>query len=421
MQYNRTLISGSKLSNLFSAESIILRKRTERYFYYALALTAVYVLLSRLSFGVSAALEICLFAAVWGVLISLMYFVLPQVFVPGQTHRSKQLILECAVIGAFFFLAVQYVTGAFIKNLAASPYDISPLGILYNLVRVIPPLAAREMIRAYSIGSFCKRKRKVVWIVLLTIVLFLSELNFRKLFQLNDLKTGVIYFAETVTPDLAQHVLLSVLVFFGGAGAGIAYAVIPQVCQFLSPILPNLPWIANSAVKICFPLIFLLPVSDLGSSAASGIVRREKDGTVGFFASLFAAVAFLWFCVGVFPIYPSVILTGSMEPLIHPGDVVLIEKITEEKEIYSLTEGEIINFKRDNITITHRIMAVMQDEAGNISFQTKGDNNDAADVEPVMPNDIKGKIKYTIPKAGLPILFLRSSEEMPEGVIDNAD
>ena len=135
--------------------------------------------------------------------------------------------------------------------------------------------------------------------------------------------------------------------------------------------------------------------------------------------SLLVATAFAWFCVGVFPVYPSVILTGSMEPLIMPGDVVLVHKILNEDEIYELSEGDIINFKRGNIIITHRIKEVFKDEAGNVSFETKGDNNNAVDEEKVQPNDVKGTVIKVVPKIGLPTLILKGQDKIPEGVIDN--
>lgn len=90
----------------------------------------------------------------------------------------------------------------------------------------------------------------------------------------------------------------------------------------------------------------------------------------------------------------------------------------EEKDIYKLSKGDIINFKREDITITHRIKEVITDEAGNRSFETKGDNNKAPDEIIVQPNDVKGIIVKVVPKAGLPVLILKEQDEVPEGVVD---
>ena len=388
----------------------------ERRFCGAWGLALGFVILHRLSslrwFGVAP----LLFAGVWAGLILFIRYFLPQVFLPGQTRRMREVNKGHAFMAAVFCIAVQYVIGAVINSLTASPYDTSPSGILLNILRVAPFLAAREIVRAYGIGAFCFHKRKVLWAALLTGLLFACELNFNKLLHLTGFQAGFIYLAETVLPLLALHVLLTVLVFLGGVGAGIIYAGVIEVVPFLIPILPSLPWIAKSAVGICFPLGLLLLSNDWGHRDAPS---KKEGNQAGFLATLLASVAFLWFCVGVFPVYPSVVLTGSMEPHIRPGDVVLIEKITEEKALYHLSEGDIINFKRDRITITHRIVAIVQDEAGNLSFQTKGDNNDAPDVQPVLPNDINGLVSHTVPKVGLPILVLRSGAEGPEGVVDD--
>ena len=88
----------------------------------------------------------------------------------------------------------------------------------------------------------------------------------------------------------------------------------------------------------------------------------------------------------------------------------------EEKEVYQLKTGDVINFKRDNITITHRIAEVIKDESGNVTFRTKGDNNDSPDNEIVSPNDINGTLIKVVPKIGIPVLILKSGEPVPEGV-----
>ena len=98
--------------------------------------------------------------------------------------------------------------------------------------------------------------------------------------------------------------------------------------------------------------------------------------------------------------------------------MVLVQKIEKEEQINTLTVGEIISFKRGNITITHRIKKVLKDKAGNISFETKGDNNSAADENKVEPNDVKGIVIKVVPKIGLPALILREQDKIPEGVVD---
>lgn len=188
--------------------------------------------------------------------------------------------------------------------------------------------------------------------------------------------------------------------------------------MFVFPFLPSLPWVAESVIGIAYPIILSMFIWEEYKILSHLKPSTQKENIFSFSASLIFLVVFSWFVVGVFPIYPSVILTGSMEPLIYPGDVVLIRKLMSEKEVYKLKEGDIINFKMEDITITHRIKEIKSDEAGNLSFITKGDNNDSEDNWVVPPNDLVGTIEKVVPKIGLLVLLMHSSDNIPKGVSD---
>lgn len=78
-----------------------------------------------------------------------------------------------------------------------------------------------------------------------------------------------------------------------------------------------------------------------------------------------------------------------------------------EEEIYRLKAGDIINFKKEDSIVTHRIAEVKRDEVEPILYY-KGDNNDYG--PDVSPNDLKGTVEHIVPKIGKPIVFLYSSE-----------
>jgi len=118
------------------------------------------------------------------------------------------------------------------------------------------------------------------------------------------------------------------------------------------------------------------------------------------------SIGIIWFSVGVFPIYPSVIATGSMEPMIKPGDVILIKKTDDVKL------NDVVQFKRDDILIAHRIIDIVEDDKGK-SYRTKGDNNSAPDFELVKGEQIKGKVVKVVPKIGWPTLLVKSKKDVP--------
>ena len=90
-----------------------------------------------------------------------------------------------------------------------------------------------------------------------------------------------------------------------------------------------------------------------------------------------------------------VILSGSMEPALSPGDVVIIS------DSASVQIGDVITFDGgDTVPITHRIIGV---EDGQ--YITKGDANENADGAAVSPANVLGRVVLTIPLVGYVILW----------------
>lgn len=97
-------------------------------------------------------------------------------------------------------------------------------------------------------------------------------------------------------------------------------------------------------------------------------------------------------------ITPLIVLSGSMQPAIMPGDVVVIREQAPNK--YKL--GDVVTYLEGSIAFTHRIIA---EEKG--LFVLKGDNNNVAD-DKVAAERLIGKVVLRIPKIGLVILFLKT-------------
>ncbi len=356
--------------------------------------------------------------SIWVSVIALLWLVIPRMHISG-TVRFGHSVQGYAFFGAILFLSVWFLLGVFLGNLSATPYDISILGIVHNVIAVVPAILAREWIRAYAIGVVLKRRNLVFFKGLVITLLFaVIEINFGRIAAVNDASAAFIYIVRDVIPVILKNMFLTMLVYYGGAKPAALYSLVLILFQRTFPFLPSHLWLVDSAIGIAFPILFSNFLFEKMQSLKGEKAAAKQGSTLGYSIALFAAVLFSWFTVGVFPVYPSVVLTGSMEPKVFPGDAILIQKIKEEKEIYALQEGDVINFQRGEITITHRIIEVQKDEAGNVSFRTKGDNNNSADVEIVKPDDIKGTMMKVIPKVGKPILVLKSAKVVPEGVVE---
>lgn len=101
----------------------------------------------------------------------------------------------------------------------------------------------------------------------------------------------------------------------------------------------------------------------------------------------------------------KIVKSGSMEPTIPTGSVVLIRP----EAAYAV--GDIITFGEDNkrqIPTTHRIISV-SNENGKEVFQTKGDANEVADPKPTQSNSVIGKVVFDVPRAGFILDFARTT------------
>ena len=101
---------------------------------------------------------------------------------------------------------------------------------------------------------------------------------------------------------------------------------------------------------------------------------------------------------------PMIVLSGSMEPALKTGDIVVVKKISPEL----IKEGDIITFQvAEDIMITHRVKKVVT-TAGGVSFKTKGDANKNEDRSLINEQQLLGRVVLKIPYGGYMANFVRS-------------
>lgn len=94
-----------------------------------------------------------------------------------------------------------------------------------------------------------------------------------------------------------------------------------------------------------------------------------------------------------------IVRSGSMEPAIETGSITF----TKPKNPDTIEEGDIITFRKDKNTqrfTTHRVIDIQQSDSGDLSFKTKGDNNESPDAGRVEEDDIVGENILSVPFIG---------------------
>jgi len=344
--------------------------------------------------------------AVW-IGIALIVWLLPKAY-PKAKLRLKSYFVSWALNFAIIFVVISVIAGM-IDGFGKSPYSTTLEGMAINILLVGSALIGRELIRNYFVNTLTKDENFTVFII---IALFMTLTTFplNTFYRLNEFEDITIFTAQYFAPEFAKNFFATYLAFLGGPIASITYLGILDAVHWLSPILPNLKWITTALIGVLCPIFSLIVLQNMYLKESRKVRRQEKDkqSPAGWIITSLISISIVWFAVGVFPVYPSVIATGSMEPMIKPGDVILVNKTVDKS---SLTTGDVIQFKRDNILISHRIVEVVEDDQG-WGYRTKGDNNSGIDSEIVRFERIKGEIIRVVPKIGRLTLLIKSEKHI---------
>ena len=106
-------------------------------------------------------------------------------------------------------------------------------------------------------------------------------------------------------------------------------------------------------------------------------------------------------------IKPFIVLTGSMEPVINAGDLVIVKEVKENE----LKINDIIAFRytKEDVVLIHRIVGIEENE-GKTLFRTKGDNNETEDKLSIEYKNIEGIYSFRLSEIGKIAMFIRTQQ-----------
>jgi len=329
----------------------------------------------------------------WG-LLAWAILVLPRYRTAGGLRVKSAIIQLALIIG--FFQVLLYVIGGLFSGFGKSPYSFTPTSILTNLVFVGAMLVGMELSRAWLINRLGK-KHTLLALVFVAVLYTLLSIPLARITGLTLGLDSITYVNSAVLPALAENLLASFLALMGGPLASIAYRGILQAFWWFCPILPNLPWAFTGLIGTVVPIVGLVLANSLRSRRQPGQARREKEGSLaGWVVTTIVAVAIIWFAVGLFPVQPTTVISGSMRPTLDVGDVVIIAKVSAA----TVKPGDIIQFREaEGVTTVHRVVEIQESEGQRV-FITQGDANSEPDANPVLAANVVGKAVFDIPKIG---------------------
>ena len=333
-------------------------------------------------------------------------------------RMSLQRFINHLAVGSAVVYLLFMMVGGMITGFGRSPYSFGLVTSSINFLYIFSLTVGVEAARAYLLNSY-KGKRVFFLIGLVSLFFVFTEISFRELRNLTTIFAAVRYFGSTFCPAFAVNIFTSYLAYLGGFVPAAIFHGLLLAFEWFCPILPDLSWTMKTFLGCFIPAFTLLFVRNLYYLQARLLKRTttESEELFGWLVTSVIAVAIIWFAVGLFPLYPSVIVTGSMEPVIKPGDIVLVKKIAGEEAMV----GDVLQFyePEEKLNITHRVMAINQE--GTKLLETKGDNNEFPDSDPVTMEQVKGKVIGIIPKVGWFTLLLRSNDRIPSEIVSQGE
>lgn len=130
-----------------------------------------------------------------------------------------------------------------------------------------------------------------------------------------------------------------------------------------------------------------------------------------------AAATWLWFVGGllwwanaprVVGWHPYVVLSGSMDPALAAGDVVLVAPVADPSALPGGRIALVADPARPSGSYVHRVVGHRDGD-----LITRGDANVSADGTPVAPRQVRGEVRLVVPAIGLMSLWVHEGRYGP--------
>ena len=341
--------------------------------------------------------------ALW-VCLAIVVLALRRGMAAGNEPWLKSRLIKAAIaVGVFQIILL--VTAGLGYGFGHSPYLHTPRWVLTNIFYVGSALIGMELSRAYLINYLSGRNSTLViaFVALLFTVLMIPASRFT---GIGGAEGTVTFLGATCLPLLAKNLLASCLAFLAGPLPAIAYLGSLLAFEWFCPILPDIPAMTIALVGTIAPIIGFLFIQRLLLPEYAEVrrpKRRRASFGTGWMGVAIISVGIIWFCSGLFPIWPTVMYSGSMSPDLEVGDVVMLTDTSPE----AIKIGDIIEYRTEDSSVIHRVVDIY-DEGGQRLFITKGDANNSPDSDPVVPSQITGKVVLTLPEVGWLVIQIKN-------------
>ena len=331
-----------------------------------------------------------------------------------QKSKIKKEVIQYILIAVIIYILTYMISGLFI-TFGNNPYFTTVKGFLINLWMFGTVIISKEYIRYRLINNVYENDKKEI-AILVSLIYIIIEIGLNKyvntkitlLFALKDI-------CQNLIPLIAKNVLYSYISMKSDWKPASIYELFTKLYLWLSPILPNAPWIMVAIIETTIPTILFFYIR-YANSKNSEIKSRQEIENVNPKNSIplvVLVILVIWFTIGVFPVKPIAVASGSMEKELYVGDVVIVKKCNAN----DIVNGDIIQYQMKGYTVIHRVIEKKQ-KNGEYYFTTKGDNNPSEDKESVKEEQVLGKVIFKVKYLGYPAIWLNIIQSNEQVEVD---
>ncbi len=317
-------------------------------------------------------------------------------------HRYTKDILLDTIIFLIVFFMIYYLFGVII-GFAKTGNHYTITGLKTFIIPIAFLIVLEEYLRYMMM---CKAEgNKIVTVTTILLFIFLDITSVVYYTKFNSKYDTFIFIALSLLPAISKNICFSYLVLKTGYKPLMLYQLALSLYYYLIPIVPNPDEYLSSIIQFIIPTIYCYRNFVFFQKTHDQEIERDykKKKIIPLFIPIAIVSIIVYLTSGYFHYWAIAVATGSMEPKIKKGDVVVIEKI--DNNYNKLKKGDVIAFEYRNVVIVHRLINIIEED-DKYYFYTKGDANNKPDNFIIEENMILGEVNLKIPFIGIPTVWL---------------
>ena len=319
-------------------------------------------------------------------------------------HRYSKTICIEVIIYLLAYFIIYYLSGIIFSFYEPINY-LNTEGFINVIIPLILTIIITEVLRYVML---CKADgSKILFTITCILFIQIDLIGVYNITTFKDPNSIFMFLALSLLPSISKNILCCYISHKAGYKPVLIYSLVIGLYPYLLPIIPNPNEYLYALIGLIAPLILIYRIYIFYKIERDEdvIARGEKHKLLTLVPSSIIIIVLAYFTSGYFHYHAIVIGSGSMEPTIHKGDVVVIERMNNNYA--SLKEGDIIAVKNEGILIVHRLVKIIHID-NEYYFYTKGDANKDIDGYKITKNMVYGIVNKKIPYIGAPTVWLKN-------------